>query len=507
MNTGYKTLYEQYKTTAQNAADLNYAAAVLGWDQETYMPPNGADGRGRQLATLSSEAHKMLTSDSFGNLLNDLIANAQDADATDGMRSNISIAFDDYTKNKKLPAEFVGELSLLTSQSFNAWVEARNRNEFSVFEPFLDKMVGLKRRQADLYGYTTNRYDALLNEYERGASTRLLDKVFDTVRIELPPILEGILSCSQVSNDIFHKDYDRQRQWDFSIDVLKKMGFDFASGRQDYSEHPFTTSFNARDVRITTRIDTRNFASLLWSSIHEGGHGLYEQGLPDDQYGLPLGEAASLGIHESQSRIWENCIGRGKPFWNHFFPVLSGYFPEQLSGASAETIYKACNRVSPSFIRTEADELTYHFHVLIRYEIEKALIAGELSVKDLPSAWNEAYRKYLGITPPDFKQGVLQDVHWSHGMFGYFPTYTLGSFYAVQFFDQACKELPGLENQIGNGLFSDLLNWLREKIHRHGRRYTSEELCTRITGYGLDPQAFIRYANHKYGEIYTVRSK
>ena len=298
--------------------------------------------------------------------------------------------------------------------------------------------------------------------------------------------------------------FPKQQQWDFSLHVLRQMGFDFEAGRQDYSEHPFTTSFSPGDVRITTRVDEHNFASMLWSSIHEGGHGLYEQGLPDEQYGLPLGEAASLSIHESQSRLWENCVGRGADFWEYAFPVLKQYFPEQLGAVDKSTFYKACNRVSPSLIRTEADEVTYHFHVMIRFELEKALMDGSLSAADLPGAWNDQFEKYLGIRPADDKTGVLQDVHWSHGMFGYFPTYSLGSFYAVQFFEQASRDIAGLESLIKCGEFGALLQWLRTHVHQYGRQYTSDELCRRITGKSLDPMIFVAYARKKYSGIYLA---
>ncbi len=502
MNNDFRILYTQFTDTAQRAADLNFASAVLGWDQEVYMPAKGADARGRQLATLTTEAHKILTSEDYGRLLAALVTAAATSEATEDMLANIRLSTLDYEKNKKLPAAFIEELSLLTSQGFNAWVDARGKNDFSVFAPHLEKMVALKRRQAALYGYTTHPYDALLNEYERGANIAMLEPVFELIRKELPLILKKIKGSEQVSDACFKTNFPKENQWDFSIKVLQQMGFDFEAGRQDYSEHPFTTSFSSSDVRITTRVDEHNFASLLWSSIHEGGHGLYEQGLPESQYGLPLGEAASLGIHESQSRLWENCIGRSKEFWHYFYPILQQHFPDSLGNLPEHEFYKACNRIAPSLIRTEADEVTYHFHVLIRYELEKALIEGSLEVKDLRNAWNAAYTKYLGIAPPDDKTGVLQDVHWSHGMFGYFPTYTLGSFYAVQFFEKAKAEIEAFDEHTKSGTFAPLLDWLRTNIHRHGRKYTSEELCTRVTGGGLDPQLFLNYVNRKYGAIY-----
>lgn len=495
------TLYKEYVQLSHKAADLNNASAVLGWDQEVYMPPKGAAFRGQQLATLASMAHEIATGPRMGRLLADL---SQADDLNDIQRANVHRSLDDYEKNSKLPSDFVESLSRQTSECFNAWLEARKLNDFKIFEPSLAKMVALKREQAKLYGYEAHPYDALLDEYEKGMTVATLDKVFDGIKKELPPILDRIKSATQVNDDFFYRHYPKGAQWDFSMDVLRKMGYDLDAGRQDISEHPFTTSFAPTDVRVTTRVSEDNFASLLWSSIHEGGHALYEQGLPESEYGLPLGAAASLGIHESQSRLWENCVGRGQQFWNHFFPMLRGYFPGQLGDVTASDFFKACNKVEPSFIRTEADEVTYHFHVLIRYELEKAILEGSLEVKDLPAAWNERYNKYLGIMPPDYVRGVIQDVHWSHGMFGYFPTYTLGSFYGVQFFAKAKQEIPGLELQIEQGEFANLLSWLRGKVHRHGRRYTSEELCNQITGEGLNFNYFKNYIQDKYAKVYNI---
>ena len=494
-------LYKDYTTLLQKAADINYAAAVLGWDQEVYMPPKSAEFRGRQLATLASMAHELLTSDSYGNMLNEL---AGKDGLDEGERSNVLLSREDYTKNKRLSPEFVEELSMQTSECFHAWISARKDNDFSIFAPTLAKMITLKKRQADMYGYAAHPYDALLDDYEKGATVAMLDPVFEGIKEQLPPLLAKIKAAAQVSNDCFHQHFPKQQQWDFGLEVLKKMGFDFEAGRQDYSEHPFTTSFSSTDVRITTRVDEDNYASMLWSCIHEGGHGLYEQGLPAEQYGLPLGSPVSLGIHESQSRLWENCIGRSRDFWAHFYPLLQQYFPGQLAGVRMDTFYKACNKVAPSLIRTEADEVTYHFHVLIRYEIEKELITGSLAPKDLPAKWNELYSKYLGIAPADDKTGVLQDVHWSHGSFGYFPTYTLGSFYAAQFYHQAQHDIEGLRQQVAGGEFANLLHWLREKVHIHGRRYNSEELCAQITGERLNPAYFMQYITDKYAGIYNI---
>lgn len=492
-------LYTEYTSLMQKAADLHGASAVLEWDQETYMPPKGAEFRGRQLATLAAAAHDILTSEQLESVLTQL---ATATDLTPEQQANVALSLKDLEKNKKLPSSFVEEMSRQTSECFNAWIEARRKNDYSLFAPALGKMIALKQQQAKLYGYKDHPYDALLDDYEPGATVAMLDKVFAKIKDQLPAILDHIKAAGQVSNDCFHKNYPKQQQWDFSMDVLRKMGYDLDAGRQDYAEHPFTTSFSAQDVRVTTRVDENNYASMLWSTIHEGGHALYEQGLPAGEYGLPLGAAASLGIHESQSRLWENCVGRGLDFWHHFFPVLQGYFPGQLADVSVTDFFKAMNRVEPSLIRTEADELTYHFHVMIRYEIEKGLMEGAIDPADLPQVWNAMYQQYLGVIPPNDVKGILQDVHWSHGSFGYFPTYSLGSFYAAQFFRQAGIDIPGLKEQLATGNYEPLLAWLRHHIHRHGRRYTSEQLCNMVTGEGLNTEHFMQYIRDKYVAVY-----
>lgn len=493
--------YARYQEITQKVADLNYAAAVLGWDQETYMPPKGYAARGRQLATLATQAHAMLTSSEYGSLLRELSATTG---LTDVQAANVRLSLEDYEKAARLPDAFVEELTNATSTALHAWIAARKQGDYSLFAPQLEQMIALKKKQAAYYGNAAHPYDSLLDDYEKGATTQLLDGVFARLREELPPLLHAIRSAPQADDSFFSQTFPRDVQWQFSLDVLKGIGYDFEAGRQDYSEHPFTTSFAATDVRVTTRVNEQDLASLLWSSIHEGGHALYEQGLPDTQYGMPLGAAASLSIHESQSRLWENCVGRGQDFWRHFYPVLQQRFPEQLGNVSMESFYAGMNKVQPSLIRTEADEITYHFHVMIRYEIEKGLLEDSISVGDLPQVWRDKYEQYLGVVPADDVEGILQDVHWSHGSFGYFPTYSLGSFYAAQFWEEANKQMPDLRTQISRGHFSTLLTWLRDGIHLHGRRYRSEELCNRITGRGLDISSFMRYAREKYAGIYHI---
>ncbi len=494
--------YYRYVEITQKAADLNYSAAVLGWDQETYMPPKGYAARGRQLATLATQAHALLTSDEYARLLRDL---AGDGSLSELEAANVRLSLEDYEKAARLPDEFVEELTQATSTALQAWIEARKAGDYGIYAPHLSNMIALKKKQAALYAFGDHPYDSLLDDYEKGATVALLDSVFDKLRSSLPPLLSAIAAAPQVDDAFFNRHYPRESQWSFSLEVLKAIGYDFEAGRQDYSEHPFTTSFSSNDVRVTTRVHESDLASLLWSSIHEGGHALYEQGLPDEQYGMPLGSAASLSIHESQSRLWENCVGRGLPFWKHFYPGLQQRFPDQLGGITTEAFYAGMNKVQPSLIRTEADELTYHFHVMIRYEIEKGLLDDSIAVADLPRIWREKYGQYLGITPPDDVQGILQDVHWSHGSFGYFPTYSLGSFYAAQFWETARQHSPALDDEISAGQFDNLLGWLRDGIHRHGRRYRSEELCKRLTGRGLDLEPFLAYAREKYAGIYQLQ--
>ena len=492
-------LYAQYTDRMQKIADVKYSAAVLQWDQETYLPAKGADFRGRQIATLSEIAHEWFIEGSLGQLLQDL---RQRNDLPADQQRNIALSLEDYEKQKKFTPAFIRRLSEASSRCFHSWLQARAANSFAFFKDDLQQMVQLKKEEADLAGYEKHPYNALLDQYEKGATVALLDRVFSEIRVPLKEIMDRIAARPQVDDTFLRGDYPRQKQWDFGMELIRMMGFDFEAGRQDISEHPFTTSFNSQDVRITTRIDEHDFSHMTWSCIHETGHALYEQGLPANYYGLPLGEFASLSIHESQSRLWENNVGRSRNWWKTIYPRLQTVFPAQLKTTSLEQFYQGINKVQPSLIRTEADEVSYHFHVMIRYELEKQLIQGSLSVADIPQWWNENYKTWLGVTVPDDKRGCLQDVHWSHGSFGYFPTYSLGSFYAAQFFASAEKQVAGLHESIGQGHTARLLDWLRENIHRHGRHYTSEELCLQATGKPLEIKYFLDYLLDKYGNIY-----
>jgi carboxypeptidase Taq len=496
-----KELYESYRQHMRKLADTRAALALMQWDQETYLPVKGAGFRAQQSATLSELAHEQATAEKLGSLLKSL-ENA--SGLNDIEKKNISLTQEDFLKQKKYPAAFVRKLSETVSKSFNAWNLAKKENRFSLFEKELAELVELKKEETEILGYKEHPYDALMDEFEKGCTVRLVDKIFGNMLPRLRNILEKIQHAKPPDDSFLFYSYDKKKQWDFGMQIIAALGFDFEAGRQDISSHPFSTSFNKYDVRITTRIDENDFGSMLFSCIHETGHALYEQGLPESEYGLPSGEFVSIGIHESQSRLWENHVGRSRAFWKFNYPHAIEKFPEAFKGTSEESFYKAINKVKPSLIRTESDELTYHFHVVIRYEIEKMLIGGELQTNDIPACWNEKYKKWMDVDVPDDKRGCLQDVHWSHGSFGYFPTYSLGSFYAAQFFEGAKKNDPQLGQKMEGGNTAELLQWLRQRIHSYGRTWNSEEICKIATGETLNVQYFLDYLLDKYGKIYEI---
>jgi len=491
--------YEKYKALLGKLADVQYATGVLNWDQETYMPPAGADIRAQQISTLSGMAHALSIAP---ELEETLLILEKDASLDKKEKRNIAESLRNFRLSKKYSQAFVEDMSRAVSEAFNAWQKAKEKNDFSLYAPALEKLVRLKREECTLAGYTGHPYDALLDQYEPGAKTADLVVLFADVRSQLVAFVKQLAARPQNNDAFMFRHYPKDKQWNFGITLLKQMGYDFEAGRQDISSHPFTTNFGPTDVRVTTRIAEDNLNEMIWSCIHEGGHALYEQGLPVSEYGLPSGEYISLGIHESQSRLWENNVGRNLPYWKHNLPLLKAVFPENLEGVTPTDFFKAINKVQPSLIRTNADELTYHFHILIRFEIEKALIEGSIEVKDLPALWNAKYKEYLGLDVPSDSAGVLQDIHWSHGSFGYFPTYSLGSFYAAQFYAKAKADIPGLEKEIEQGNTKPLLLWLREKIHRYGKLYSAEDLCINLTGEKLNFKYFMEYAKAKYGVLY-----
>ena len=408
----------------------------------------------------------------------------------------------DFSKAKKLPSDFVSRLERECSLAQQVWVEARRRDDFQHFLPNLETIVALKFEEIDYRGYDDSPYDALLDLYEPGATVAWLQPLFASLRDGLLVLLQHVREAPSPDDRCLFQRYDETPQLEFGKLVLHRMGYDFNRGRLDRSAHPFTTSFHPTDVRVTTRVFEKDLPSCLFSCIHEGGHGLYEQGLPQEQYGTPLGEALSLGIHESQSRLWENNVGRSKAFWTYFFPLLQQRFPSQLGAVSLEAFHAALNRVIPSLIRVEADEVTYNLHVMVRFDIELALFEKRIRVKELPALWREKMQEYLELAPKRDAEGVLQDVHWSLGAWGYFPTYTLGNLYASMFFDQARHDLPALETEITHGHLLSLKTWLNRNIHQYGRQYSSMDLVRRITGHELSVEPFLSYLQTKIGEIY-----
>lgn len=491
--------YEGYKEHLQKIAHLSSAIMLLSWDQEVYMPKKGAEIRAKQFSTLSTIAHELATDQTFENLVDYLLAKS--SFGFKEMR-NLQETKKEIVEGKKLSADFIQRSAIARSEAFQSWQQAREEENFAVYVPSLKKMVALETERAGLLGYEKHPYDALLNLYEKGLTVEKLEKVFVQVKNQIVPLVKQIRERPQVDDSFLTQQYNKEKQFDFSIELLKYMNYDFDAGRQDLSTHPFSINFNSNDVRVTTRVRENDLSEVIWSTIHEGGHGLYSQGLQANHYGLPSGEWVSLGIHESQSRIWENNIGRAKSWWTFIYPELQEVFPQQLEGVSLDDFYKGVNKVESSLIRTSADELTYHIHVMIRYEIEKELFEGAIKVEQLEEVWNEKYMQYLGIMPSKPSEGVLQDIHWSHGSFGYFPTYSIGSFYAAQFYAQAEKEISDLSSQLEKGNIDSFLSLMRRNIHQHGKLYTPEQLSEKFTGEGLNIKYFVAYAKEKYGAIY-----
>lgn len=496
--------FDQLTARLGTVRDLETAQAVLAWDQETYMPEGGAEARAHQLSTLSRLSHERLTDDRVGELLESL-RSMQEARPYDSFEASlVRVTRRKYEKAVRLPSDLVAELSETTSRAKQAWKKARAEDTFSEFEPHLERIVELTIEKAEALGYEDERYDALLDEYEPEMKTARVRQTFSTLRDELVPIVDRISDASSPDADILHQSFDEDRQWDMGIGVLEDIGYDFDRGRQDRSTHPFTTTFSVDDVRITTRFNPQDLSTGLFGSLHEGGHALYEQGIDPSFDRTPLAEGASLGIHESQSRLWENMVGRSRSFWQHYLPQLADSFPEQLAGVALDTFYRAINTVSPSLIRVESDEVTYNLHIMVRFEIEQALINEDISAADVPGMWRALMDEYLDIRPDGYAEGSLQDIHWSLGAFGYFPTYALGNLMAGQLYEAITADIPDLHDRIAAGEFGELLAWLRENVHRHGKKFTAEELLERATESGLTADPWVAYIREKYSGIYNL---
>lgn len=485
--------------------DFQAASAVLRWDQQVNMPPGGAEPRATQLATLSRTAHEMFVSDEIGQLLDDLGSELDDVDYDSYGASLVRATRRRYERQRKIPPDLVTRLTKARSLGQMAWQQARDASDFALFQPNLETNVDLTIELAEALGYEDRIYDALLDRFEPEMKAAQVQVLFDEMKAGLVPLVRAISErLDRVDDSIFHQQFDEDKQWDFGVEVIRRLGFDFEHGRQDRSVHPFTTSFSPRDVRLTTRVYRDQFKSALFATIHEAGHGMYEQGIDLALERTPLGKSASLGIHESQSRMWENVVGRSRGFWQFWLPHLKKQFPAQLDSVDIETFYRAVNRVEPSYIRVEADEVTYNLHIFLRFEIENQLLERQVAVADLPALWNDKMEEYLGIRPRNDGEGVMQDVHWSSGMLGYFPTYSLGNLLAAQFYDQAVSDRPDIPAQIEQGDFAALLGWMREKIHSQGAKYTPTELVERVTGGPIRTEPFLAYVREKYTDLYDL---
>ena len=495
-------------------SDLAHAAAVLDWDQETHMPPGGAEARGQQVATLRRIAHERFTDPAVG----DALAAAAGEAESDLDRALVRVTRRDWQRATRLPARLVAEKAETAGRAKEAWKAAREADRFALFAPHLQRTLDLVREEAALVrplvaeergaGYAPTEadalYDALLDTYEPGASTAEVARVFEQLQADLVPLVAAIAECPPPDDAFLHAPYDADRQWAFGVETAGAFGYRFDRGRQDRSAHPFTTSFGITDVRITTRVDERFFPTAFFGTVHEVGHGLYEQGIDPALARTPLADGASLGLHESQSRLWENLVARSAPFWEGAYPRLQALFPAALADVDRGAFVRAVNRVEPSLVRVEADELTYHLHVLLRFQIERALVAGTLDVADVPDAWNAGMRDLLGVTPPSDADGCLQDIHWALGAIGYFPTYTLGTLMSVQLWEAAARDLGELGSLVRAGTFEPLLGWLREHVHRWGRARPAGEILRRATGSDLDAGPWTAYARRKYGALYGL---
>jgi carboxypeptidase Taq len=485
--------------------DLSKAAALLNWDREVNMPVAGAAARTQQLTTLNRLVHSRATSDEMGELIEATEAEIEGADYDSNEASLVRYLRRTYEKARKLPTEYVARVTEIRGKARPAWVKARAEDDFSQFLPWLEQVVELCQEKAELYGYQEEKYDALLDDFEHGMKTADVRAVFAAVKEELLPLREAIGErVSAVDDSVVHQTFDVDKQKEFARYIAEAVGYDFERGHLGTVVHPFATSFSRDDARITTRWFADFLSPSLFGTLHESGHAMYEQGTHEDLARTPLARGTSSGIHESQSRMIENIVGRSFGFWRAHFPKLQVLFPDQLGQCTAEEYYRAVNKVQPSFIRVEADEMTYNFHIILRFELEQAMLNGDLMAADLPSAWNDKMKELLGVVPPTDREGCLQDVHWSGPSFGYFPTYALGNLYASQFFEAAVAQNPTIDDELAQGNSSTLLNWLRENIHQHGRKFTPGELVKRATDAPLSHQPFVRYVTAKFGQIYGI---
>jgi carboxypeptidase Taq len=496
----------ELKRRLAEISHIDSAINLLGWDQQTYMPSGGAGARGDQIATLAQISQEKLVDPAMGQLLDDLRPYEERLSYDDDDAAMIRVGRRNYERSVKIPPALIGELANHQAQSFNAWVKARPANDFKAVIPFLEKTLDLSRQIANCFPGYESIADPLIDFSDFGMTARSVQKIFGDLRRELVPLVHAILSRPIADDSCLHGSFPEDQQLAFGSEVIKRFGFDLNHGRQDKAPHPFTTRFSIGDVRITTRIKINNLGEALFSSTHEAGHGMYEQGINQAYEATPLANGTSSGVHESQSRLWENLVGRSYPFWTYFYPRLQDIFPDQLCSVPLDIFYRAINKVDRSLIRTDADEVTYNLHVMLRFDFELALLEGKLAVRDLPEAWNARFKEDLGITPPQDREGVLQDIHWFGGIIGgAFQGYTLGNIMSAQFYAAALQAHPEIPTQIAQGNFEPLHQWLVDNIYQYGSKYTASDLLNRVTGKSIMIEPYINYLKQKYGPIYSLQ--
>ena len=503
MDTKLQEKWDEFLVRTREIYDLIATGALMGWDQSTYMPPKGGAARGRQLALIERLTHERRTDPALGRLLDDLQPYADSLPADDDRAAMLREARRSYDRSVRIPADFAAAFAEHTSDSFMAWIEARPANNFAAVQPYLQKTLDMSREMSHYLGTSGHVADPLIDLADQGFTVAELRPLFATLGAALTSLVKQIGERPQVDNSILHRHYPKAGQLAYGEQVARAFGYDFQRGRQDETHHPFMTKFGHDDVRITTRVDEHDLGNALFGTMHETGHALYELGIDPAYASTVLDAGTSSGVHESQSRLWENIVGRSAGFWQHYFPSLQAAFPEQLAGVNAEAFYHAVNRVEPSLIRTEADEVTYNLHVIIRFGLELDLLEGKLAIADLPEAWHARYTEALGVRAPSDVDGVLQDVHWYGGPIGgSFQGYTLGNIMAAQFYAAALTAHPGIEQELGRGEFGTLHSWLRENVYRHGAKYAPGDLLLRVTGQPLTVGPYLEYLRAKFSGIY-----
>ncbi len=507
MPAWWEARFRDLKARLGEVSNLRRAAAVLSWDQTTYMPRGGAAARGRQLATLQRLAHERFTDPAVGLLLDELRPYEESLAPETDEASLIRVARRDYERAVRIPPALVAEMASHMAASYQAWAQARPANDFALVQPYLEKTLELCRRWAGFFPGSEHVADPLIDTMDPGMTVATLRVLFADLRRELVPLVQAIAARPQVDDSCLYQPFPLEQQWAFARQAAERYGYSFTCGRMDVTLHPFETSFSPCDVRIALRADRNDLGELLFGALHEAGHAMYEQGVELTLEGTPLASGVSAGLHESQSRLWENIVGRSRDLWTCWYPQLQQAFPGQLGAVPLEAFYRAINKVQPSLIRVAADEVTYNLHVIIRFDLELELLEGRLAVRDLPEAWRERYRSDLGVVPPDDRDGVLQDAHWyDDGIGGRFQGYALGNIIGPQLFEAACRAHPEIPAQIARGEFDTLRGWLRQNIYRHGRKFEPAELIQRATGATLSVEPYVRYLKEKYGEIYGLSS-